>query len=140
MIFIQQYIVEKINEISSILDLFFRKDITQREKDLKEKENFRKKMEQILKDLTNNFIQLIKQIVSIDTFKTKIKNSLKDKESKNYEQILEEIDNEIKINLKELNKQIKDFFDETEKKLLELYNEANSLIQKFSDRKVNIPE
>jgi hypothetical protein len=52
-------------------------------------------MEQILKDLTNNFIQLIKQIVSIDAFKTKIKNSLKDKEvifiqqleSKNYEQI-----------------------------------------------------
>ena len=148
LIFIQQYNVEKINEITSILDLFFRKDITEREKDLKEKENFRKKMEQILKDLTNNFIQLIKQIVSIDTFKTKIKNSLKDKEvifiqqlkSKNYEQILEEIGNEIKINLKELNKQIKDFFDETEKKPLELYNEANSLVQKFSDGKVNFPE
>ena len=145
---IQQYIVGKIDEITSILDLFFRKDITEREKDLKEKENFRKKMEQIQNDLTNNFVQLIKQIVSIDTFKTKIKNSLKDKEaifiqkleSKNYEQILEEIDNEIKINLKELNKRIKDFFDETEKKPLELYNEANSLVQKFSDGKVNFPE
>ena len=53
---------------------------------------------------------------------------------------MEEIGNEIKINLKELNKQIKDFFDETEKKPLELYNEANSLIQKFSDGKVNFPE
>ena len=53
---------------------------------------------------------------------------------------MEEIGNEIKINLKELNKQIKDFFDETEKKPLELYNEANSLIQKFSDGKVNFTE
>ena len=45
LIFIQQYIVEKINETTSMLDLFFRKDITEREKDLKEKEkeNFRKK-------------------------------------------------------------------------------------------------
>ena len=145
---IQQYIIGKIDEITSILDLFFTKDITKREKDLKEKENFIKKMEQIQKDLTNNLVQSLKQIFSIDAFKTKVNNSLKEKEnffiqqleSKNYEQILEEIDNEIKINLKELNEQIKNFFDESEKQPLKLYNEASSIIQKFSDGKVNFPE
>ena len=145
---IQQYIIGKIDEITSILDLFFRKDITQREKDLKEKENFRKRMEQILNDLTNHFVQSIKQVFSIEAFKKKIEKSLKGKEeifiqqleSKNYEQILEEIDYEIKINLKELNEKIKNFFDESEKKPLELYNEANSLTQKFSDGKLNFPE
>ena len=145
---IQQYIIRKIDEITSILDLFFKKDITERERDLKEKENFQKKMNQIKNFLTSNLIQSMKKIVSIDTFKLKVKNSLKEKEdifinklkSKNCEQILEEIGSEIKNNLKELNEQIKNFFDESEKKPLDLYNEANSIIQKFSDGKVSLPE
>ena len=145
---IQQYIIRKIDEITSILDLFFQKDITKRERDLKEKESFQKKMNQIKNYLTNNLIQSMKQIVSIDTFKLKVQNSLKDKEdifikqlnSKNCEQILEDIGSEIKNNLKELNEQITNFFDGSEKKPVELYNEANSVIQKFSDGKVSLPE
>ena len=69
-------------------------------------------------------MQSMKQIVSIDTFKLKVKNSLTDKKdifikqlnSKNCEQILEDIGSEIKNNLKELNEQIKNFFDGSEKK------------------------
>ena len=146
---IQKYIIEKIDEITSMLDLFFRKDITEREKDLKEKENLQIKMGKIQNSLFRNLGHSANQIFDlINTFKKNVNNSLKNKEaiivkslkSKNFKPILKEIYNEIKNNLKQLNEQIKNFLDESEKQPLELYNEANSIIQKFSDGKVSFPK
>ena len=138
----------KINEITSTLDLFFRKDITDRNNDLKSVENFKdniNKIQNLLKEEIKN--GKVKIIYLIENFKEKVINSLKKKEkdfviqlkSKNYKAILKDIFNEIKNNLESLNNEIRDFIETMDIPALKLYSQSIKIITEFSKIKIDFP-
>ena len=139
----------KINEITSTLDLFFRKDIIDRQSDLKSVGNFKNQINKI-QDSLNSEIKngKVKIIYMIENFKDNVINSLKKKEkdfeiqlkSKNYKAILDDITKEIKNNLNLLNDEITYFIDNMDIPALKLYSESIKIIYEFSTIKIDFPK
>ena len=100
---------EQIDGVISSLDMYFKRDFSERKKDLKKISIFESKIKDIKFEfdiLLSSNEEEIKSIV--DNYKKNVANSLKVKKSdldkilndKNYTEILEEINKEIKSNLK----------------------------------------
>ena len=137
----QDELNEELENVINLLDEFFQRDFNERKKDLNEIENLKKEEIQIQEELAvflgvnKKFIKNVK-----NTFKSKIKISLtqnKDKlksqlESKDYNNILEEINNQIKTNLKGLNENILTFIQNNEKETNELISVRKKIINQFS--------
>ena len=145
----QETIKEKIDEITSILDLFFRKDIKQRENDLKKVADLKENIKKLKVELESEITSGTKKINDIiQTYKEKVLNSLKKKEnnfinqlkSKNYKEIFEEINIEIKNNLEELIKKIIRFLDDCDLQALNIYSKTLTVIIDFSKTKINFPQ
>ena len=131
----QEDIKEKIQDVISMLDLFF----SEKEKrDSKEKENFIKSVSNIsekmylLIESSDKEIQLI-----IEEIKMKITNAIKTKEeninklldSKNYKDIIKEINNEISNNLEKLNKWIEDYLEKYNSESEKFFNGEQELLK-----------
>ena len=136
----------KINNIISDLDMFFKKDFIERKKDLKGDEQFLSNINKEKDKLQNLKDENKKKILKIEeTFKNHIKDSLKSKrdlidnllKSKNYKEVLKEINDEIKSNLKDLSSQIKEFLNYNKNKTLEIYNSAKSILDIYAEGKNN---
>ena len=145
---IQEECKLKINEITSTLDLFFRKDIIDRESDLKSVEVFKNqinKMQDSLKSEIKN--GKIKIIYIIEKYKENVINALVKKEkefliqlkSKNYRTILKDINEEIKNNLIGLNGEIAEFLDIMDLPALKIYSESIKIISQFSTIRIDFP-
>lgn len=132
----------KMNKIISDLDLFFKKDFKETKKDLKGVEQFvtniNKEKDKIQKLRDENKELILKIEIS---FKDHIKDSLKSKknlldnqlQSKNYTQILQEINDEVRLSLKNLFAQITEFIKYNEKQTSEIYRIAKNIIDSFSE-------
>ena len=132
----------KMNKIISDLDLFFKKDFKETKKDLKGVEQFvtniNKEKDKIQKLRDENKELILKIEVS---FKDHIKDSLKSKknllddqlQSKNYTQILQEINDEVRLSLKNLFAQITEFIKYNEKQTSEIYSISKNIIDSFSE-------
>jgi hypothetical protein len=138
----QKELKVKMTKIISDLDLFFKKDFKETKKDLKGVDQFlaniKKEKDKIQKLRDENKELILKIEVS---FKDYIKDSLKSKkkflddqlQSKNYKQILEEINDEARSSLKNLSSQITQFIKYNEKQTSEIYNLAKNIIDSFSE-------
>jgi hypothetical protein len=145
---LEKDIKDKIFEITSLLDdLFLKKNIFEEKNDFIKIKEFKEKISDIEKNLNilkNNGKKKINLIIV--KYKDNIFNSLIDKlpnfeeqlKSKNYKEILDEINNEIKSHLKNLNDEIIKFLDNDDEKPLELYNNASLSIKEFSYETISL--
>ena len=135
---IQNDIKKKIDEITSILDLFFTENkegdsqsIDKFNKEIKDIEN---KMNILLEE-SNKRIKSIKEI-----FKTKIKKALKEKinnlkkllESQNYKEILKEINEEIKKSANEIKNKLDNYINLNDENSQILLDNTKKILVKFS--------
>ena len=137
----QDTLSEELESVINLLDDFFQRDFNERKKDLNEIENLKKENNQIKEEIkafreTNKlFIEKIKT-----EFKSKIKLYLIDKkselkkklESKNYNDVLEEINNQIKANLEGLNKKVSNFIKSNEIQTEQILSLKQRIISKYS--------
>jgi len=140
----QEEIKEKMNNIITTLDMFFRKDFKERKKDIKEVNNFvtsinleKDKIKNLKKENDEKILMIEKNIIthikgSLANKKDIIENQLK---SKNYNQILEEINDEMKSKLGNLASQIKDFINYNNEETSKIKTSAKWHIDGFSGRK-----
>ena len=138
----QKELKVKMNTIISDLDLFFKKDFKETKKDLKGVDQFvaniNKEKDKIQKLKDENKELIVKIEVS---FKDHIKDSLKSKkklldsqlQSKNYKQILQEINDEVRSSLKNLSSQITEFIKYNEKQTSDIYSLSKQIIDSFSE-------
>ena len=140
----QKELKVKMNNLLSILDMFFKSDFEKRKKSSKEVEKFIKNIdneknriqnlyeenEKKIEKIENNFIKYIKS--SLEIQKNMIKEHLK---SKNYIKILEEINDDIKANLVNLSLQIKEFLNYNEVQTSDIYKSAKDIINSFTEGK-----
>jgi hypothetical protein len=140
----QEEIKEKMNNIITTLDMFFRKDFKERKKDIKEVNNFvtsinleKDKIKNLKKENDEKILMIEKNIIthikgSLTNKKDIIENQLK---SKNYNQILEEINDEMKSKLGNLASQIKDFINYNSEETSKIKTSAQRYIDCFSGRR-----
>ena len=131
---------EKLDYLMKKLEFFFQKDFS-KEIDTKSTELFTKEV-----NIINDRIQKIysdnqsKYCNIIFEYEKKIKNSLYQKkenikkylENKNYKEIINEIDLEIKDNLEEFNKQNQEFLDNINTEINKLNDDIITTINKYS--------
>ena len=137
----QDELDEELENVIHLLDDFFERDFDERKKDLNEIKNLKNEGIEIKTELTN-FLENNKIFIEkVKTeFKSKIKSSLIENkkklkaelESKNYNNILEEINNQIKANLKGLNENIIKFIKSNEEKSNKLLIIRKEIINQFS--------
>ena len=143
----QDELRENMENVISILDMFFDRDFTERKKDLKEIDEFVEKIEKN----KNSIISLLnenknKVLLMEKSYKENVMKSLKDKKenlekllsTKNYEEILEEINKEMINNIGDLNLKIQEYLNYNDTECLKLFEEAKQLINKFIEGKKNI--
>ncbi len=137
----QNELVSEMDNVINLLDIFFRRDFKERKKDLNQISNLEKEVKRIKKyinsllELNENSINKIKS-----EYREKISNSLKKNKSelklklelKDYNHILEEINNEIFSNLKGLNNDISKYLKNNELESLEFIKIAKNIIKDFS--------
>ena len=137
----------KIDEVLSILDDFFKKDFSNKKKNSKEIEEFTKNISDIklkiidIYNINNSKINVIIEENKNELYKLLInkkenlKNNLQDKENKN---ILEEIIKEIESKLEKLNNEILEILKTINSEFLRLYKEGEEIIKNFDEEKVNL--
>jgi hypothetical protein len=140
----QEDLKDKMNNIITTLDMFFRKDFKEIKKDLNEVDQFltqikfeKEKIIKLRKENEEKIIMIEKNITShikgsLTSKKDLIENQLK---SKNYNQILEEINDEVKSKLGNLKMQITEFINYNEEETLKIKSTAKRYIDYFSGRK-----
>ena len=140
---------EMNKDIISTLDLFFRRDITDRKKDLKTVQNLRGQIKEIIKKLKCEKKNGKKKIYNIiENYKKYVYESLKKKEnnfliqlkSKKYKEILKEVNEEIKNKLQMLSAKISDLIDTIDISALKLYSESITIITQISESKIDFPK
>ena len=141
---IEEDIKEKIDEVISLLDLFF---IERMEKNIKKEELFQNKIndnstkKKLLIKLSDEQIDLIlketkKYILnSVGTKKENINQLLN---SKGYKDIIYEINKEIYKNLEELNQKIVLYLEKYNSELEILFKESKELFKQYSKGKIQI--
>ena len=146
---VQEAFKLKINEITSTLDLFFRKDIINRQSDLNYIGNFKNQINKIQDSLESEKKNGKNKIICmIENYKENVINSLKKKEkdfeiqleSKKYKAILNDINEEIKNNLNVLNDEITEFIDKIDIPALKIYSESIKIISEYSKVKIDFPK
>jgi len=137
----QNELIEKIENTVNTLDLFFRKDFNERKKDIGEINDLSEKLNKIEKK-----ISLLLESIQIDInniiyqYRDKISNSLKEKknylierlEDEQFQNIIEEINKEMKNNLNGLNMQISKYLEKYENECLNLHSYAKEIINSLS--------
>ena len=140
----QKELKVKMNNLISILDMFFKSDYEERKKNSKDVDKFignidnekskidklNEENEKQMQKIGNNFIEHIK--TSLETKKNIIQDQLK---SKKYTIILEEINEEIRSNLFNLSLQIKEFLNYNEIQTSVIYKSAKNIIYSFTKGK-----
>jgi len=141
----QEELRESINNVLSILDIFFGKNFEEKKKDIEEINNFKNKMNELKKKtekLINNNIN--NNITFLDNFKKttlfllyekrrNLESLLKDN---NYKEIVNEINLELKKSTEELIESIKKFLDSNDSKCSQLFKEIIEVINNFHEIKV----
>ena len=137
----QEDLGEEMENVINLLDNFFKRDFQERKKDLNEIKNLKKLQIEIQKK-NKNFLDSCQKLIIIikKEFKTKIKQSLILKKNdleiqlinKNYNIILEEIRNQIRINLIGLNERIGEYIIKVEQETNSLSQYRKELITKFN--------
>ncbi len=144
---IQEELKENMENVISILDMFFKRDFTERKKDLKEIDKFVENIGKVKDGLINLLNENKNKINSMEnSYKENIMKSLNEKKSnlekllskKNYGEILEEINKEMLNNTGELNAQIQEFLNHNDTECSKLFKEAKELITKFVEGKRDI--
>jgi len=140
----QEELRENMENVISILDLFFGRDFSERKKDLKEVDEFNNKIENIKNAINKLLNDNQNKITSMGKgYKDNVLKSLKDKKSnlekllasKNYEEILEEINKEMNNNIGDLNKHIQDYLNLNDGESSKLIKEAQEILDKFMEGK-----
>ena len=142
----QEELKRKIDYIIVLLDMFFKSDYEDKKKDSNEINTFNSN----IKNIKDALLSLIKNNNStinefINDYRENIKKSLeKKKESieeqlknKNYNIILEEINNEMVSNLENFNKKIKEYLDRNEEESYKCFVIAKRHLEAFSKEKSN---
>jgi hypothetical protein len=141
----QQELRESIDNVLSILDMFFGKNFEENKKDIKEINNFTNKMDELkieTKSLINSNIE--ENIKILKSFKANTLLALYEKKKnleillndRNYEKIVEEINIELEKSIKELIESINKFIESHDKKCTELFNEIKTAINNFHKIKI----
>ena len=141
----QQELRESIDNVLSILDMFFGKNFEENKKDIKEINNFTNKMDELkieTKSLINSNIE--ENIKILKSFKANTLLALYEKKKnleillndRNYEKIVKEINIELEKSIKELIESIKKFIESHDKKCTELFNEIKIAINNFHKIKI----
>ena len=146
--YMQHEIKNNIHNVIKILDPFFTRDFSEIKEDSQKKNNFEQKM----KECTQNIMKLklenndnIKEIRK--KYKENVLNSLNNKKShlevllknQDYKKILNEINIEINIKIKNLMDEIKKFLDDNDsKKCFDLIKNAKTIIKDFNVGNIKI--
>ena len=137
----QKELIEKIENTVNTLDLFFRKDFNERKKDIGEINNLSEQLKKIENKISsliesiqidiNNIISQYRDKISISLIKKK--NYMIEKlEFEQYQNVIEEINNEMKNNLNGLNTQISKYLEKYENECLNLQSYAKEIISRLS--------
>ena len=145
---IKEKLKNKIGKLLCTSDEFFKIDFSDgNPKEKKEIELFNCRMENILKRIKdmakenirkiNNIFEAYKKFFenNLNNQKAEIEKSLK---TKNYKNILNEIDEEIKGELQDLNNKIMEIINGFNKKSIAIFEEANKEICEFSQEKTKL--
>jgi hypothetical protein len=144
---IQDELRENMENVISILDMFFGRDFTERKKDLKEIDTFVEKTKNVKYSIINLLNDSKNKINSMEkNYKENVMKSLNEKKSnlekllttKNYGEILEEINKEMINNLGDLNGQIQEFLNHNDTECSKLFEEVKEIIEKFDEGKRDI--
>ena len=139
---IQEELRKNMENVVAILDLFFGRDFSERKKDLKEIDEFSNKIGAIKEAIIKLLNENKNKITSMGKgYKEKVLKSLHEKKSnlekllssKNYEEILEEINKEMNNNIGELNIQIQEYLNNNDLECSKLIKEAKDVIDKFME-------
>ncbi len=134
---IQKDVKSKIEEIISILDLFF----TENREDSNSINSFNSNINSIIKEIDLLLAKSKKEIKTLETtLKKNIKKSLEEKsillnellKSQNHKEILEEINIIVMLNISDLKNEIDKYIKLISSKSQDLVNNAKKIFQKFS--------
>ena len=143
----QDELRENMENVISILDMFFGRDFTERKKDLKEIDEFVEKIGQNKNSIINLLNENKNKVLLMEkSYKENVMKSLKDKKenlekllsTKNYEEILGEINKEMLNNIGDLNLKIQEYLNYNDAECLKIFEEAKQLMNKFIEGKRNI--
>ena len=144
----QNELKNKIFEVIKTLNYFFNSDFSERKKDLKVFEEFKININKIKRQIelslkeSKKFIEWMEQNYYFDTeiFLKKNKDTLPIAlQKKDYEQIKNEIGNELESKVEMLNIEIQNFFNIIENAKI-LYEDAKNIIRDFTDGKNNLDD
>ena len=142
----QEELKKKVDYTISTLDMFFKSDYEDKKKDSNEINNFKSSIDKIKSSLINLINDNKREIAEFKkVYREKIKESLtKKKENieeqlkkQNYKVILEEINKEMILNLKDLDNNIKGYLNKNEIESSNNYNETKKYIENFAKGKSN---
>ena len=134
---IQKDVKSKIEEIISVLDLFF----TENREDSNSINSFNSNINSIIKEIDLLLAKSKKEIKTLETtLKKNIKKSLEEKsillkellKSQNHKEILEEINIIVMLNISDLKNEIDKYIKLISSKSQDLVNNAKKIFQKFS--------
>ena len=146
---IQEELKKNINKVITTLDYFFNEDFTKREKDLKAFNEFKDNLNSIIQKMklknenSEKELKLIREkyennvTKSLEMKKENIKKLLKDK---NWKEIKNEIDIEMKNYLEKFDNEIQNFFKNISFHSKMDYEEAKNFFTDFSEGKISLTQ
>jgi len=146
---IQEELKVNINKVISTLTFFFNEDFTEREKDLKIFNEFKDKLDEIIKKMKSLSSKIKKEIIGIrTTYETNVINSLESKKDKidillnkkNWKEIKNEIDEKMKENLKNFDNEIQNCFNNISHNSFILFQNAKNLFIDFTNKQIALDE
>ena len=145
----QEELKTNIYKVITTLNFFFNEDFTEREKDLKAFNEFKDKLDEIIKKM-NSLSSKIKDEIkeTRTTYETGVINSLESKKEqidkllkdKNWKEIKKEIDEKMKEKLKSFDDEIQNCFNNISHTSFMYFQNAKNLFFDFTNKQIVLDE
>ena len=145
--YIQNDVRKNIDKVLNTLETFFNNDFSEKKANLTEINEFSKNMTTKKNKINEAFISIQDILFHIiNNYKEIIINHLLDKkdniktllENKKFKEIINEINNEIEINIKDLNKNILEIINMFDSTICQMIGEVQEILKEFSEGKTSL--
>ena len=145
--YIQNDVRKNIDKVLNTLETFFNNDFSEKKANLTEINEFSKNMTTKKNKINESFISIQDILFHIiNNYKEIIINHLLDKkdniktllENKKFKEIINEINNEIEINIKDLNKNILEIINMFDSTICQMIGEVQEILKEFSEGKTSL--
>ena len=143
----QEELKVNLDKVITTLNFFFNEDFTEREKDLKAFNEFKDKLDEIIKKMKSLSSKIKDEIIGIrTTYEIGVINSLESKKEeidkllkeKDWKEIKREIDEKMKEKLEKFDNEIQNFFSNISHNSFMYFQNAKNLFFDFTDKQITL--